>query len=141
MSLILEALRKLERDKDAPERGFVVMTHVPWARSRGGSRLVAIGALALAVAAGALAMALWREVGERLGEALALFIDVLNPERIVIGSIYERCARFIAPSMHAVIAREALPDSTRDCAIVPAHLGEEIGSYAAVAVARYRTGL
>ena len=60
MSLILEALRKLERDKDAPERGFVVMTHVPWAKGGGRSRLVGIGALALALAVGALALALWR---------------------------------------------------------------------------------
>jgi hypothetical protein len=60
MSLILEALRKLERDKDAPERGFVVMTHVPWAQGGGRSRLASIAALAVAVAAGALAVALWR---------------------------------------------------------------------------------
>lgn len=90
-----------------------------------------------AVAGDALALALWREVGERLGEALAVFIDVLNPERIVIGSIYQRCERFIAPAMQAVIAREALPDSARDCRVVPAVLGDEIGSYAAVAIARY----
>lgn len=90
-----------------------------------------------AAAGDALALALWREVGQRLGEALAVFIDVLNPERIVIGSIYQRCERFIAPAMQAVIAREALPDSARDCRVVPAVLGDEIGSYAAVAIARY----
>ena len=84
-----------------------------------------------------LALAIWREVGERLGSALALFIDVLNPERIVIGSIFQRCEKFIAPSMHAVIKREALPDSARDCAVVPAKLGDEIGACAAVAIARY----
>jgi MSHA biogenesis protein MshK len=60
VSLILEALRKLERDKDAPERGFVVMTHVPWAQGGSRSRLAGIGALALAIAMGALAVALWR---------------------------------------------------------------------------------
>ena len=95
---------------------------------------------AAAEAGDALALAVWREVGERLGEALALFIDVLNPERIVIGSIYQRCERFIAPAAKAVIAREALPDSARDCAIVPAQLGDELGSCAAVAIARYRAG-
>ena len=79
-------------------------------------------------------------MGERLGEALATFIDVLNPERIVIGSIYQRCERFIAPAMQAVIAREALPDSARDCRVVPAVFGDEIGSYAAVAIARYHGG-
>jgi glucokinase len=94
--------------------------------------------LGRAAAAGdALAVAVWREVGERLGEALAWFIDILNPERIVIGSIYQRCEPFIAPAMQAVIAREALPDSARDCRVLPAVLGDEIGSYAAVAIARY----
>lgn len=95
---------------------------------------------AAAEAGDALALAIWREVGERLGEALALFIDVLNPERIVIGSIYQRCERFIAPAAKSVIAREALPDSARDCAIVPAQLGDELGSCAAVAIARYKAG-
>lgn len=76
-------------------------------------------------------------MGEKLGAALALLIDVINPERIVIGSIYQRCEKFIAPAMRAEIAREALPDSARDCAIVPAELGDELGSYAAVAIARY----
>lgn len=85
----------------------------------------------------ALALEIWREVGQRLGEALAFFIDVLNPERIVIGSIYQRCEKFIAPAMRAVIVREALPDSARDCAVVPAQLGDELGSCAAVAIARY----
>lgn len=90
-----------------------------------------------AMAGDALALSIWGEVGEKLGEALALFIDLVNPERVVIGSIYQRCERFIAPAMRAVIGREALPDSARDCSIVPAELGDEIGSYAAVAIARY----
>lgn len=85
----------------------------------------------------ALALAIWDEVGTKLGEALALFIDLLNPERVVIGSIYQRCERFLAPAMKAVIAREALWDSARDCDVRPAVLGDEIGSYAAVAIARY----
>ena len=96
---------------------------------------------AAAEAGDALALDIWREVGERLGQALALFIDVLNPERIVIGSIYQRCEKFLAPTLRAVIAREALPDSARDCALVPAQLGDELGSCAAVAVARYRAGV
>lgn len=102
-----------------------------------GRKLTARDVGEAAEAGDALALAIWREVGERLGEALAAFIDLLNPERIVIGSIFARCERFIVPTMRAVIAREALPESARDCAIVPARLGEEIGSYAAVAIARY----
>ncbi|MCF7689818.1 MAG: ROK family protein [Cephaloticoccus sp.] len=90
-----------------------------------------------AAAGDLLALMLLSEVGQRLGEALAVFIDLLNPERIVIGSIYQRCERFIAPAMQEVIAREALPDSARDCRVVPAMLGDGIGNYAAVAIARY----
>lgn len=92
-----------------------------------------------AAAGDALALSIWGEVGEKLGEALALFIDLVNPERVVIGSIYQRCEKFIAPAMRAVINREALPDSARDCEVRPAELGDEIGSYAAVAIARYHT--
>ena len=36
MSLILEALRKLEREKAAGDRGFVVLSQVPWVSGRTG---------------------------------------------------------------------------------------------------------
>ena len=34
MSLILEALRKLDREKETPERGFVVVASAPWPEPR-----------------------------------------------------------------------------------------------------------
>jgi glucokinase len=83
-----------------------------------------------------LGLAVWTEVGTKLGEGLALLVDILNPERIVIGGIYPRAEKFIAPAMRAALAREALAPSVRDCAVVPAALGEQIGSRAAVAIAR-----
>jgi hypothetical protein len=56
MSLILDALRKLEREKDAREPGVLVVGSVPWGeRSRASRVLLVAGAaavLALAVAAG-----------------------------------------------------------------------------------------
>lgn len=100
-------------------------------------RLTAADVGRAALAGDALALALWREVGTRLGEALALFIDLLNPDCIVIGSIYARCEPFIAPAMRDVIARECLAPSAAACRIVPAQLGDRIGSHAALAVARY----
>ena len=90
-----------------------------------------------AAAGDALALELWRDVGTKLGEALAIIVDVLNPERIVIGSIYARCEQWVAPAMQAALQREGLAESLRVCAVVPARLGDEIGSYAAVAIARY----
>jgi glucokinase len=84
-----------------------------------------------------LALALWAEIGERLGQGLAVLVDVLNPERIVIGSIFPKCERFLAPAMQAALRREALGSSVDACTVVPAALGPTIGSYAAIAIARY----
>jgi len=88
-----------------------------------------------------LALAVWHEVGTRLGEALALLVDILNPERIVIGSIYARCETLLAPAMRVALHREALGPSARACQVISAQLGDEIGSHAAVAIARYHLSL
>ena len=69
-----------------------------------------------------------------------MLVDILNPEVIVLGSIYARSRRFIEPAIRRALEAEALPQSLRACRIVPAALGDEIGNYAAIAVARYRRG-
>lgn len=73
--------------------------------------------------------------GSVLGKALAILIDVLNPERIVIGSIFGRCLEFLQPAMEESIRAEALPRAAAVCRIVPAGLGEAIGDYAALSIA------
>lgn len=73
--------------------------------------------------------------GRYLGRALAILIDVLNPERIVIGSIFGRCEEFLRPAMEEAIRAEALPLASSVCRIVPAGLGEAIGDYAALSIA------
>lgn len=98
--------------------------------------------LAEAASAGdEFAQRLWCEVGERLGQGLALLIDCLDPECIVIGGVFMRSAHLVVPSMQAVIARECLPANAGACRIVPAALGETTGSYAAIAVARHHLKL
>lgn len=56
MSLILEALKKLERDKKVPQRGFHVVAATPWPSSaRSGTATVVLGLLAaMAMGAGAV---------------------------------------------------------------------------------------
>lgn len=81
------------------------------------------------------AMEVFRICGKRLGEGLSILIDVLNPECIVIGSIYQRCEDLLRPWAMEVIAREALAQSAGVCRIVPAQLGDQIGDYAAIAIA------
>jgi glucokinase len=88
----------------------------------------------------ALATELLSTVGRYLGLGLSFLIDILNPQMIVMGGIYGRCEKLLEPTMRQALQEESLPRPLRDCRIVPAALGEEIGNYAAVAVARYRKG-
>lgn len=104
----------------------------------GTGELAAITALSVGKAAEAgdpTARAILAESGRRLGQGVAILIDVLNPERIVIGSIYARCRAFLQPSMEEAIRSEALAPAARVCEIVPAALGESLGDYASLAVA------
>lgn len=84
-----------------------------------------------------LALEIFRTVSVYLGKALALLVDVLNPERIVIGSIYARQTQLLEPVALEMLAKEALPLSLKVCEIVPAGLGENVGDLAALSVARY----
>lgn len=82
-----------------------------------------------------LAQEILRAVGEYWGRALAILVDILNPERIVLGSLAVRLGgKILAPAREA-LAREALPRSAAVCEIVPAKLGERLGDVAALCVA------
>jgi glucokinase len=70
-----------------------------------------------------------------LGQGLSILIDILNPECIVIGSIYTRNEKLLKPLIEKVLDREAIPAANKVCRIVPAALGDDIGDYAALCVA------
>ncbi len=75
--------------------------------------------------------------GAYLGRGLAVLIDILNPEKIILGSIFARSRDLLWPSAEAVIKKEALRQSASACSVEPAKLGEKIGDYAAISVAMY----
>ncbi len=72
-----------------------------------------------------------------LGQGLSILIDILNPECIVIGSIYARNEMLFKPLIEPVLKREAIPAALEVCRILPAELGDSIGDYAALCVAVY----
>lgn len=72
---------------------------------------------------------------EKLGYGLSVLIDILNPEKIVIGSVYERSEELLRENMERIIYNETLQYTREVCDIVPAQLGDEIGDYATLAVA------
>lgn len=81
------------------------------------------------------AKAVYKLCGEKLGLGLSVLIDILNPEKIVIGSVYQRSEELLRPAMEAVLEKECLAYSLGVCEIVPALLTENIGDYAALSVA------
>ena len=83
----------------------------------------------------ALASEVYRVCGAQLGKGRAVLVDLLNPERIVIGSIFARSGELLRDAMQETLEREALPRSLAVCSVVPAALGENLGDYAALAVA------
>ncbi len=82
-----------------------------------------------------LAIEIYRICGEHLGKGLAVLIDILNPQAIVIGSIFERSSVLLVPAMEKALKAEALSISLERCKILPAQLGNAIGDYAALGVA------
>lgn len=114
--------------KEAIQNGV----RVPWFNNYG----VSAKEIGDAAEAGdALAVKIYSDVGGYLGRALSVMIDILNPDVIVIGSIFARSEKFIRPAMAEVIAREAIPAAAAHCRIVPAKLGEAIGDIAALSLA------
>lgn len=85
------------------------------------------------------AMEIVRISGEYLGRGLAVLIDVLNPECIVIGSIYTRNEGLFKPHIDRILKQEAIPAALEVCSIKPALLGDSIGDYAALCVALYKS--
>jgi glucokinase len=83
------------------------------------------------------ALAIFTHVGEMLGRGLSLLVDTLNPECIVIGSIFVRCEELLRPSMEAVLTREAIPFSLQGLKVVPAMTGEALGDLASIMTALY----
>ena len=77
----------------------------------------------------------FRESAEKLATLLAYTIDILNPEVIVLGGVFMRNADLFMREVEPILAREALPGARKVCRIVPAGLSENIGDYAALAVA------
>jgi glucokinase len=78
-----------------------------------------------------------KTAADYLGQGLSILIDILNPECIVIGSIYARNEELFKSLIEPALKREAIPAALEVCRIVPAELGDTIGDYAALCVAIY----
>jgi len=71
----------------------------------------------------------------KLGETLAILVDILNPDCIVIGGLALRFGELLLGPARNVMQREALGPSAAACRVVAAELGERIGDVAALCIA------
>ncbi|MFR1518277.1 MAG: ROK family protein [Clostridia bacterium] len=75
--------------------------------------------------------------GQKLGKMLSILIDLLNPEAVVIGGVFARSSDLLLPYAEEVIRQESLSYSSAVCRILPVGLGEFVGDYSALALARF----
>ncbi len=81
------------------------------------------------------AIRVYAESGRRLGQGLSVIVDLFNPELIVIGGVFMRSRDLLYPYADQVMRNECLPLAYNVCKVVPAKLSENIGDYAALAIA------
>jgi glucokinase len=73
------------------------------------------------------ARAVWQQVGCLLGRGLAGVINLLNPDRIVVGGGVANAWPLFATTLQRTIHAEAMPVPARAVRVVRAQLGEQAG--------------
>ncbi len=81
------------------------------------------------------AIKVYEACGRQLGRGLSILVDILNPEKIVIGSVFQRSESLLRPYMEQTLEEECLSLSLKVCEILPAELGDSLGDLAALSVA------
>jgi glucokinase len=84
-----------------------------------------------------LAIEIFQICGAYLGKGLSILIDILNPELIILGTIYINSGQLLQPALNENLSNEALQHARKVCKIVPAALDDKIGDYASLSVAAY----
>jgi len=87
-----------------------------------------------AVEAGdATALALVQEIGNYLGLAVAILVNILNPQRVVIGGSLAGLGEPLLAAIRQTVQERALPLLSKDVEIVPSSLGSDVSILGAVA--------
>ena len=77
----------------------------------------------------------WQQTGERLGTLLAGLVNILNPERIIMGGGVAQAGAPIFKPVADTIRKKAFPIASRFVKVVPAALGPDAGLIGGAALA------
>jgi len=81
------------------------------------------------------ALAVAAEAGKWMGRGMALLVDTLNPQMIVLGSLAVALGDRVLAAARQALAEEALPQAVAACEVVPAKLGRQVGDVASLMAA------
>lgn len=87
-----------------------------------------------------LAIEILREAGRYLGQGLAVLMNILNPEMIVLGGGVIKSGDYIWKPMMASAKKEAWPAAFKACRIVKTKLGSHVGNLGAAALVLEQLG-
>jgi glucokinase len=76
-----------------------------------------------------------KESAEKFAKVVSMLIDIFNPEVIVAGGVFMRNYDLFMSIMTPIMQAESLMEAYKVCKILPAQIGENIGDYAALAIA------
>lgn len=82
-----------------------------------------------------LAVRVFDQAARQLGRGIAILVDALAPELVIVGGIYGYATDLLDAGMRAAFAEEAHPGLAEGTKVVSAVLGREVGSYASCSVA------
>jgi glucokinase len=75
------------------------------------------------------------EVGTWLGRGIALLVDALNPQLIVLGKLASVLGDRVLDPLRSELSREALPQAVEAVRVEPCALGDALGDVAALMAA------
>lgn len=129
--IIRRAVRKLQSGRDSSLVAMDGLVHDLTPR-----------AIATAAEAGdAVAKEVMEEVGFYLGLGIANLINILDPERIIVGGGVAQAGELIFGPMRRTIQARTIRFQASDCEVVPAQLGSDAGVHGSVMLALLRLGL
>ena len=100
-----------------------------------GDQLTTRHCFELAAARDATALRFFAEVGRRLGQAAASLVNILAPERVIIGGGVAQAGDLVLQPCRDLVAQHVLSSEGRNTPVVPAELGPHAASMGAAALA------
>ena len=76
-----------------------------------------------------------KESAEKFGIVVSILLDLFNPEVIIAGGVFMRNYNLFMNYLQPIVEKESLAESRSICKILPAKIGENVGDYAALALA------